>query len=189
MSRARAMAALALLVAGACARSEPIAVPPERVPFPLSRAAAPNQAERRFLEFRVALVRRGRIAYVARETFTRVGDAETAVRSLLTGPLPEERRVGIRTEIPLTTGFLGVSVVEGIATVDLTQEFQQAGSSISFLLRVAQVVYTLAALEDVVAVRFAVDGGFVNVPTDHGRPEAAPVGINDYDRFRPRARP
>jgi germination protein M len=44
-----------------------------------------------------------------------------AMRQLVTGPTPAERRQGFRTYIPASTRVLGVRVAHGVATVDLNE--------------------------------------------------------------------
>ena len=67
--------------------------------------------------------------------------------------------------------------------MNLSREFQGAGSSQSVLLRVAQVVQTLTSLKGVAFVRFQIDGEFVSVPSDSGVVDR-PVGAGDYVALR-----
>jgi germination protein M len=52
----------------------------------------------------------------------RVGTA--AMEALLEGPSPGERSAGVATQIPDGTQLLGLIVDKGIATVDLTSEYE-----------------------------------------------------------------
>jgi spore germination protein GerM len=81
---------------------------------------------------------------------------------------------------------LQVRVVDAIAEVNLSREFQTAGSSESVLLRVAEVVRTLTSTKGVSAVRFLIDGETVSVPSDGGIVER-PVSALDYVSVRPTA--
>lgn len=106
-----------------------------------------------------------------------------ALRGLLAGPSPEERRRGFTSEIPAGTGLRGVRVRQGIVTVDLTSTFARGGGSTSMLARVWQVVYTATQLQSASEVQILLDGR--RVPTLGGegvmigtplrRPAAAPV--------------
>jgi spore germination protein GerM len=184
----RCVALIALVASVACGTAEPVAIPTDQVPFPLSRSVAPQEGEPSVMQLRLAFVRKGRLVVVHRNVTSRLPRPETAVRWLLNGPNPTERGGGMTSEIPSATRVLAVSVVDGIATVNLSQDFQRAAPSQTFLLRLAQVVYTLAPSRDVVAVRFSVDGRLVSVPTDRGQTVERPVDTQDYRRFRPRAR-
>ena len=73
----------------------------------------------------------------------------------------------------------------GVVQVNLSREFQAAGSSQSVLLRVAQVVRTLTSIKGISLVWFQIDGEFVGVPTDSGVVNR-PVGSTDYGSIRPR---
>ncbi len=90
----------------------------------------------------------------------------------------------ITSETPPQTRLLTESVTGGVVQVNLSREFQAAGSSQSALLRVAQVVRTLSSLKGIAFVRFQIDGVFVSVPTDTGVVDR-PVGSSDYASVRP----
>ena len=103
--------------------------------------------------------------------------------ALLIGPTTREAERLIGTEIPSQTRLLQVHVVGTVAEVNLSREFQGAGSSQSVLLRVAQVVHTLTSIKGVAFVRFQIDGEFVSVPSDSGVVDR-PVGAGDYAALR-----
>ena len=50
--------------------------------------------------------------------------------------------IGMVNGIPDGTEVLGVDISDGVATVDLSEEFASGGGSLSMQLRVAQVVFT-----------------------------------------------
>jgi len=89
---------------------------------------------------------------------TAVGAA--AMTALLAGPNETElsARPAMYTTLPNGTRFLGLTIDNGIATVDLSQEFEAGGDATSTVGRVAQVVYTLTQFPTVTGVRFTVDG-------------------------------
>ncbi len=80
--------------------------------------------------------------------------------ALLAGPNDAEMgaRPAMYTSIPDGTRFLGLKIDNGIATVNLSREFESGGGSASVLGRVAQVVYTLTQFPTVTGVRFELDG-------------------------------
>ncbi len=93
-----------------------------------------------------------------------VGDLyELALAFLLAGPTPGEAEAipAMSSAIPEGTVLNGVTVADGVATVDLSAEFTSGGGSLSMMGRLAQVVFTMTAFDDVGGVRFLIDG----VPT------------------------
>ena len=105
-----------------------------------------------------------------------------AMRALLAGP--KRRELGgppaMYTAIPEGTRFLGLEIEDGIATVNLSREFESGGGSDSMLGRLAQVVYTLTQFPTVTGVRFELDGVPVTVFSGEGVVLDAPVGRADY---------
>jgi hypothetical protein len=87
---------------------------------------------------------------------------EAALAALLEGPDGFETDIGMGTEIPDGTELLGVEVDGGTATVDLSSDFEAGGGSLSMQMRVAQVVFTLTALDDVESVTITLDGDAVD---------------------------
>ena len=81
--------------------------------------------------------------------------------------------------------MLGIAIKNGVATVDLTSEYQSGGGSRSMQARLAQVVYTLTQFPTVHAVRFHLDGTPVNVFSGQGIVLNHPVGRADYQDLLP----
>ena len=106
--------------------------------------------------------------------------ATAAVEALLAGPTAAEHASGVSTAIPGGTRLLGISIKRGVATVDLTSEYQSGGGSLSMQVRLGQVVYTLTQFPTVKTVRFALDGAPVNVFSGEGIVLDHPVGRSDY---------
>ncbi|MGH2692501.1 MAG: GerMN domain-containing protein, partial [Actinomycetota bacterium] len=96
------------------------------------------------------------------------------------------------TEVPDGTRLNGVELVGGIATVDVSGDFERAAPPRSQAMRIAQVVYTLTEPENetgIQAVRFQIDG----VPQEAIGGEQlgtipGPVTRGDYERFAPKGR-
>ena len=83
-----------------------------------------------------------------------------AMAALLAGPNDAELsgRPAMYTTVPDGTRFLGLTIDAGVATVNLSKEFESGGGSTNVLGRFAQVVYTLTQFPTVSGVRFEIDG-------------------------------
>lgn len=84
--------------------------------------------------------------------------AEAAMRELLKGPNAAEKEFGLGTVVPTETALSSVRIADGVATVDLSSAYKSGGGSLSMLLRVAQVTYTLTQFDGVKSVSFMLDG-------------------------------
>jgi spore germination protein GerM len=92
------------------------------------------------------------------------GVAKAAMTALLAGPTTAEAADRtITSAIPDGTTLTAVSIRNGIATVDLSSEFDTGGGTASMRYRLAQVVYTLTQFSTVKSVLFQVDGQTVTV--------------------------
>ena len=118
---------------------------------------------------------------VLREVPKTTAVATTAMNAVLAGPTASES--GDRTitsGIPTGTRLLGLNISNGIATVDLSTEFDSGGGSASMQYRLAQVVYTLTQFSTVKSVVFQVEGQTVTVFGSEGITLDGPVGRADY---------
>ena len=94
---------------------------------------------------------------------------ETLVEALIEGASPKEDAYGYMSAIPSPTSadvrLLGVSIENGIATVDLSSDFRVAGKAGGFgvLFGLAQIVYTVTQFPEIEGVRFELDGQAVAV--------------------------
>ena len=52
-----------------------------------------------------------------------------AMKALLQGPTDEEKAAGMVSSIPEGTTFLGLSIKDGVATVDLSKEYASGGGT------------------------------------------------------------
>jgi germination protein M len=111
----------------------------------------------------------------------RIGTA--ALQDLLAGPTEEERVRGLSTSIPEGTRLLGLVVSNGIATVDLSSEYESGGGTLSMTARLAQVTCTLDRFSTVDGVRFELDGEPVDVFSGEGIILDHPVSCGDYDEL------
>jgi spore germination protein GerM len=175
-----------LLLLPACGGARgAVAIPNDEIPFSVARSPQPERPTAPTAQYSLAFVRRGHLVVVTRELSTRAPQ-ESVMIALLDGPTTREAERSITSEIPPQTRLLQVRVVDAIAEVNLSREFQTAGSSESVLLRVAEVVRTLTSTKGVSAVRFLIDGETVSVPSDGGIVER-PVSALDYVSVRPTA--
>lgn len=96
--------------------------------------------------------------------------AKAAMRILLAGPSAKERGASprLRTMIPGDTTLLGITISDGLATVDLSGDFASGGGTFSLRGRLAQVVYTLTQFSTVDRVSFRLDGKAVTVFSSEG---------------------
>ena len=81
-----------------------------------------------------------------------------AVTELVKGPTQIEAANGFGTAVPAGSQFLDLAITDGIATVDLSSEFESGGGSLSVRLRLAQLVYTLTEFPTVQGVLVEIDG-------------------------------
>lgn len=119
---------------------------------------------------------------VFREVAAGDDPAMTAMEQLLAGPTSDETEgtPAISTAIPEGTEVLGVDVVGGLATVDLSDEFDDGGGSFGMVARLAQVVYTLTRFPDVEEVAFEIEGEPVTVFSSEGIELDGPQQRDDY---------
>ena len=103
----------------------------------------------------------------------------------MTGPTDAEESDGLVTAIPDGTTLLGVSVADGVATVDLSGTFDDGGGSASMLGRVAQVVATLTQFPTIERVAFRLDGEPVETIGGEGVVVDPPLGRTAIEEQSP----
>lgn len=101
-----------------------------------------------------------------------------AVLALLAGPTQAERDTvpAISTAIPAGVDLLGLTIEDGVATVDLDEAFDDGGGSASMFARLGQLVYTLTRFDGVDTVALSLDGEPVEVFSGEGLVLDGPVG-------------
>jgi spore germination protein GerM len=107
---------------------------------------------------------------VHRHIPTTPGIALATLRELVEGPSAADQQLieGISTAVPDETLVLGINLVDGLATVDLSREFESGGGSLSMFSRLAQIIYTVTQFPTVDEVQFALDGRPVTVFSNEG---------------------
>jgi hypothetical protein len=110
-----------------------------------------------------------------------------AVKALLAGPTAAEANRGLATAIPRETRFGGLEIVDGVARVDLSRDFEAGGGSLGVTLRLAQVTCTVGQFPTVKGVRFLVAGQLVSVFSGDGIVVDKPVTCDSYRQFQGQA--
>ena len=111
--------------------------------------------------------------------------ATAAVNAVLAGPTSGEKSRTITSAIPDGSQLLDLSIDGGVATVDLSTEFESGGGSASARTRLAQVVYTLTQFPTVKSVVFRIDGVTKTVFSSEGIVLEQPLTRSDFVDFLP----
>ena len=120
-----------------------------------------------------------------REVPRTAGVARAAMAALLDdGPITDAY-VQISSAIPAGTRLLGVSVRDGVATVNLSRAFESGGGSASMSYRLGQVVYTLTQFPTVKSVLFQIEGKPVTTFGGEGIALGGPQSRFDYEQLLP----
>jgi germination protein M len=105
--------------------------------------------------------------------------AAAAMAALLAGPTEKEGGA-MSSAVPAGTRVLGLAVRDGVATIDLSSEFESGGGSASAMIRLGQVVYTLSQFPTIKSVVFQIEGRTVTVFGSEGIVLDGPVARADY---------
>jgi germination protein M len=108
-----------------------------------------------------------------------------AMKALLQGPTDEEKAAGMFSSIPEGTTFLGLTIKDGIATVDLSKEYASGGGSLSMMMRLAEVIFTATQFPTVDGVNFKLDGKAIDVLGGEGLILDHPMSRADYEDMSP----
>lgn len=104
-----------------------------------------------------------------------------ALRALFLGPSEAEAVRGLRTLIPEGTRLRSARVQEGVAVLDLSEEFQFNQYGIEgYLAQLSQVVFTAAAFPTVHAVQFLIEGRRTEYLGSEGMWIGAPVSKSSF---------
>ncbi|HET7474378.1 MAG TPA: GerMN domain-containing protein [Candidatus Limnocylindrales bacterium] len=117
---------------------------------------------------------------VLREIPATKGVATAAVNALLAGPTAAEDNRNISTTVPDGSQLLGLSIDSGVATVDLSSEFESGGGSASVVTRLGQLVYTLTQFPTVKSVVVQIEGETKTVFGSEGVVLDKPATRADY---------
>jgi spore germination protein GerM len=98
-----------------------------------------------------------------------------ALVALLEGPTAAERAEGLSTAIPAGTRLRSVALADGLATIDLSQEYESGGGTLSMSLRLAEVVFTATQFGNVERVALRIEGTPITVLGGEGLVLANPL--------------
>jgi hypothetical protein len=181
----RALVLLALLALAGCGGADEGSAPAqEAVPTPTG-APTTTAAEQETRQLLVYFLRDEKLGVAARLVDETEAVGAAAVRALLGGPSELERDAGFSTAVPDGTELLGLSIADGIATVDLSGAFDDGGGTLSMTSRIAQVVYTLTQFPTVERIAFRLDGEPVDAIGGEGVLVDPPVGRIDFEDVTP----
>ncbi|HEX2296159.1 MAG TPA: GerMN domain-containing protein [Actinomycetota bacterium] len=107
--------------------------------------------------------------------------ATAAVTELLKGPNQSETSNGWGTAIPAGSELLGIGLSNGVATVDLSGEFESGGGSLSARMRLAQLVYTLTEFRTIQSVALEIEGEPVTTFSSEGIAIDGPMTREDFE--------
>lgn len=120
---------------------------------------------------------------VAREVGTTAAIAAATIETLLAGPTEAEvdGRPAVSTGVPEGVELHGVTIDEGLATVDLSADFAAGGGSFAMLTRLGQLVYTVTQFDTVDGLAIELDGEPITVFSGEGIDVTPPVQRSDLD--------
>jgi len=108
-----------------------------------------------------------------------------ALEALLDGPRATEVARGVGTQIPPGTTLLGLSIADGVATVNLSDEFFSGGSAVSEWTRLGQVVWTITQFGTVRGVTIELDGKPIKPFDIDGAALGRPWNRSDFEQIAP----
>jgi germination protein M len=173
----RALLPLALLLLAGCGGAQQSGS--ETTTASTGTSTGTTTTAEQLMTARAYFLRDGKVAITQSEVPRSAAVARSAVELLLAGPPP-----GLATSIPDGTRLRGLSISDGVATVDLSGEFGSGGGPDSMAQRLAQVVYTLTQFPSVTGVSFELDGKPVASLGD-GIPLDRPQTRADYEDQTP----
>jgi len=122
--------------------------------------------------------------FPVRRSAQTVAVGRAALEELIAGPAAGDGE-RVSSALPAGTRLLGLNIEDGLATVDLSAEFESGGGSLSMQMRLAQVVFTLTQFPTVDRVEFRLDGEPVDVFSGEGIVLDGPVDRGDYEDLMP----
>lgn len=117
-----------------------------------------------------------------REVDTGPAVGRAAMEELLARPTEFEANAGVSTAVPAGTRLLGLTIADGLATVDLSEEYgSTGGGTLGEGLAVGQVVYTLTQFPTVDGVSFEIEGTPLEMTPGHGIDLSRPQTRKDWN--------
>lgn len=161
--------------------------PPAESEPPATANPTPTSGPSGATSVKVYLFMDEQLVPVRREVDATRAVGRASLNALFEGPTDKEAGASppLTTSIPDGTILLGLDIADGLATVDLSREFESGGGSASMFGRLAQVVYTLTQFPTVERVAFRLDGEPVTVFSGEGIVLDGPSDRMDYEAFLP----
>jgi hypothetical protein len=195
MKRLIVLAAAVAVVAAACAERGAHVVgpaptgpsstlPPSEIPV-TATATASGPVEVPSVTFQVWFTRNDHLFGIplwAPETKA-VGRA--SLEALLGGPPDPSVAEGVGTQVPPGTTLLGLSISNGLATVNLSPQFLSGGSAVSEWTRLGQVVFTIGQFPTVRRVAIQLDGQPIEPFEVQGAALGRPWERSDFEQLLP----
>lgn len=152
------------------------------VPATTSTTAPPTSTTTPSLtDVKVYLLRGERLA-IAHRLVAGPAVLRGALTELLAGPTDAERADGLLSAVPVGTELLDVNLADGLATVDLSSDFESGGGSLSMMTRIAQVVFTATQFDNADRALFWLDGRPIEFLGGEGIVLDQPQARMDVDR-------
>ena len=153
----------------------PTSTAPVSTPAPTTPSPDPT-----LVDVRIYLLRDERLAVTHRQV-----EGPAVLRNTLTeileGPTDSDRSAGLHSEIPDGTTLRDVNLVDGLATVDLSGDYERGGGTLSMSARLAQVIFTVTQFDNVDEVLFWLDGAPVDFFGGEGIVLSEPQQRQDVD--------
>jgi hypothetical protein len=116
-------------------------------------------------------------------------DPARALRALVAGPNQDEFDASARTAVPVALEVAGVRRrPDGVVIVDVGAPLRDLTGD-PLLLALAQIVYTLTAVDGVTGVLLTVEGRTLEWPASNGQLRSEPLTVFDYPGLEPSAQP
>lgn len=142
-------------------------------------------AVRDSMAVRVYFHRGEQIGVAARMIPSTKAVASEAMRELLSGPTALEIGYGLGSAIPASTELRSLSIDSGTATIDLSDEYDAGGGTLSMTMRLAQVVYTLTQFPTIERVLFQIEGTTVGAFGGEGILIGEPQTRDHFEQVTP----
>jgi Immunoglobulin-like domain of bacterial spore germination/Sporulation and spore germination len=167
MKRLIAMMAVLATLAAACAESgaQPLgpapgteSPTPSTSPSPGSPSVSPSPTPAQSMTYELWFNYDGSLFVTHRTEAFVPGVGARSIESLLEGPTNAESAAGLHSEIQPGTHLLGLTIDDGVATVNLDRAFTSQETPAIAVGSLSQVVYTLTQFDSIEGVVFEVDG-------------------------------
>lgn len=139
----------------------------------------------RTLYVRVYLARGDRLGVALRPIAETKAVGTAAMQQLLLGPTLAEQEYGLSSAIPVGAELLGLTISDGTARVDLSEEFAGGGGTLSMSMRLAQVTFTLTQFPSVQRVVLLMNGTEVTTFSGEGLILDHPMVRADFEDVLP----